>query len=211
MATDRNVRARLRYTRRLPGTRPMEGEVTIWWLGERFHVRDTSGRTVNQVLGDTAAPEGMGRLPRTKEQFMDTRSKREGSVDIFGERSTEYGVILESRESAPYEVETKALLPSADRLFAGDLKGLSAGAHGKLLGRDTVEYTNFLGGEKGKSGTGGGSGSGFHNRVRRLVAGQYVLLREVTDELGGSAKSRTEVIALDEGVVRPADVQPTAS
>ncbi|GIG68732.1 hypothetical protein [Phytomonospora endophytica] len=198
MATERNVRARLSHTRSLPGTFPLKCEVTIWWLGDRFHVRDTSGRSASQVLGDAAAPEGMGRQPRTKEEFMDTYAEPDGAVDIFGARSTEYGLIVETPGSDKYEVETKTLLPAAERLFTADLAGITAGARGKLLGRDTIEYVSFLGGERG----------GFHHRVRRVVAGPYVLLHEVTDELGGTGKARTEVVALDEGVVQPADVQP---
>jgi hypothetical protein len=195
MAVELNVRTGIVITRELPGTATFKAPATIWWLGSRFHVRDESGLPVGDLLALASSPRGFGREPRTKEEFMDTRTRLSGVTDVYGDRTARHGTVIDDGTSLT--LDTGSLLPLAELVLSGDVASLRQTGRGKVLGRDAVEYTTQLSG-----------GEGLHSRLRRLVSGPYALLREVTDERRG-ALLRVEVSSLDEGVVTDRDVRLT--
>nr|MDT0657208.1 hypothetical protein [Micromonospora sp. DSM 115978] len=194
MATELNARAGILITRELPGTATLKVPATIWWLGGRFHVRDESGLPVDDLLALASSPRGFGREPRTKEEFMDTRTRLSGVTEVYGDRAARHGTVIE--DGRKLEVETESLLPLGQLVLSGDVTGLKPTGRGKLLGRDAIEYTTPLSGKDGARST-----------VRRRVSGPYTLLREVTDERRAGALLRVEVLSLDEGVVTEMDVR----
>lgn len=196
MAKDVNVNVRVTFqiTRRLPGAGDLAVGGTVWWLGTRFHVRLDSGLPAEDLLDLAAAERGFGREPRTKEDFMDTRVPMKGVVDVYGDTAAKYGAVVEDRTSK-LAVETAELLPMARLVFSGDVTGLGPSGRGRLLGRETNEYTTYRE-RKGE----------YRSTERRMVAGAYVLLREVTDEKRAGALLRVETLSLDEGAAREADV-----
>jgi hypothetical protein len=193
VATELNARAAIVITRELPGTGTIKAPGTIWWRGSRFHVRDESGLTVDDLLALASSPGGFGREPRTKEEFMDTRVPLSGVIDVYGDRAARAGTVI--KDGRKLELDTKSLLPLGELLLSGDVDGLKPTGRGRLLNRDATEYTTSLPGEDGAGAT-----------VRRLVSGQFTLLREVTSERGEGALLRVEVLSLDEGVVHDSDV-----
>ncbi len=194
MAKELNVRIGVVITRELPGTAAIKAPATIWWLGSRFRVHIESGLPVGDLLGLASSPRGFGREPRTKEEFMDTRIKLPGTTDVYGDRAARLGTVIE--HGTKLEVDINSLLPLAELVLSGDVAGLEQSGRGRLLERDASEYTTYLSGAEDA-----------RSKVRRLVAGPYTLLREVTDEHRSGALLRVEVLSLDEGVVRDADVR----
>ncbi|GLZ76180.1 hypothetical protein Afil01_09870 [Actinorhabdospora filicis] len=193
-----NVRAKLTRGRKFPALRDLSAAQTVWWLGEQFRFRDESGRPVSEVLADVTAPRGFGSTPRSLEGIMDTFLDLKGVTEVYGDRAKGTGIIIDS-QGRRRAVDASVILPLAAQLFAEDLKGLTPGARSKILGRDTVAYAKTL--------TGSDEAGSFRQEQKLTVAGTYVLLRETA---AGRASARTEVTALDEGVVTAADVTPPA-
>ncbi|GIG67998.1 hypothetical protein [Phytomonospora endophytica] len=194
---DRNVRARMLVTRNVSGTPGPESKLTLWWLGDRFHVRDEAGRAFHDVATDVVAPRGLGFIPRTIEDLMNVRLPLKGRMDCFGALGVAEGTITEPW-GEKWKARTDRISPVAGQLFPAGLESVRPSGHERFLNRDCVEYTTH------REGTDGGRQ--YRSKVRLLVAGPYVLLREVTDE-GGPMRLRAEVTALDEGVVTEADVK----
>ena len=183
---DINVRAQIIITRALPGTEPIKAPTTIWWHGSRFHVHVESGLPAQDLLALANSPRGFGREPRTKEEFMDTRTELPGVTDVYGDLTKRSGTVVTDGTKLAADIEL--LLPMAELVLSGDLTGLERTGSAKLLGRDATEYTSYLSGRRGVG-----------SKVRRLVAGPYTLLREVTDERRRGALLRVEVLSIEEG------------
>lgn len=194
---DRNVRARMLVTRNVSGTPGPESRLTLWWLGDRFHVRDDAGRAFHDVGADVLAPRGLGFIPRTIEDLMNVRLPLKGRMDCYGALGVAEGTITEPW-GEKWKARTELIAPIARQLFPSGLDGVRPSGRESFLNRDCAEYTTH------REGTDGGTR--YRSRVRQLVAGPYVLLREVTDE-AGPMRLRAEVTALDEGVVTEADVK----
>lgn len=192
-----NVRAKLTRSRKFPALRDLTAVQTVWWLGEKFRFRDESGRPASEVLADVTAPRGFGSTPRSLEGIMDTFLDLSGVTEIYGDRANGTGVIIDALGRRT--VDASVILPLAAQLFAGDLTGLTPGARSKVLGRDAVAYTRLL--------SGADDAGPVRQEQKLVVAGTYVLSRSVEH---GTAVARTEVTALDEGVVTAADVTPPA-
>lgn len=188
-----NVRADLRITRLRPSG-DVTATQTLWWLGDRFHLRDLSGRPLDQILADATGERGIGFEPRTKEQIMDTREAMEGTVDVWGDRASGTAIVRVDAH-APVTVDVKRVLPLAAVLLAGDVTG-TPGGRARVLDRDCAEYLREL--------TGTRMGARWTTKVRTLISGPYALLREAT--AAPTTGLRTEVTALTEGTVTPADV-----
>ncbi|MEV0643946.1 hypothetical protein AB0I28_01655 [Phytomonospora sp. NPDC050363] len=197
MAT-RNVRARILLTRELPSTPVLEAVLTVWWLGDRFHAREESGRILSAVAGDVTEPRGFGKVPRTMEAIMDSRLPLSGHLDVHGELAAEHAWVTEPH-GAQWKAPLERVSPIPAQLFATGLEGLAPSGREQFLGRDCAEYVTHL---EGRDDAGP-----FRSRVRRLVVGPYVLLRDVTAE-AGPMRLRAAVTALDEGVVRESDLKP---
>lgn len=203
-----NVRARIHWRRTVPGAPDTEYDTVLWLSGERFRVRDEHGRPYAEILGDVTEPRGFGLLPRTMEAFMDAwalaAKPAEAPTGLYGDLSTGDGRVYEpGTEPWPVPAERIALL--ATYLLHGDEPGGDATptGHAVHLGRECVEYTSHLTGAEY-------DGRAFHSTVRTLVAGAYVLSREVRDAEPSGLSLRSDVIELDEGVVADADVRAPA-
>jgi len=193
----RNVRARILVTRSIPGLPEFQAPLTIWWLGARFHVREESGRSFREVAEDVVAARGFGTLPRTVEGLMDAHIRFDGHVDVTGAVDTERGTVTEPWGDV-WKCPIAHLTPLATQFLAGELGGQTQRGRTRLLDRDGTEYTGRLEGTE--------DGRSYRSNVRRVVSGAYVLLREVTDEVG-PMRLRAEVTALDEGAVGEGDVK----
>jgi len=197
--TGLNVRVRLLRTRIAPGVPVLAVPMTIWWRDARFRVRDESGRAYADLAADVTEPRGFGRVPRTMEEFMDaaTPPPDRGPTDIYGDLDAPTGLVDEPR-GRPWEVPLERIAGVAAQVLAGDLDGLAPSGRETLLGRDCEEYRSLIEGVE--------DGRPFRSDVRWLVAGPYVLLREVVDA-GGLMRLRMEAVAVDEGAVAESDVQ----
>jgi hypothetical protein len=193
MPTDLNLRAAILITRELPGTGTIKVPLTIWWRGSSFHIHAESGLPVDDLLALANSPSGFGRQPRTKEEFMDTRIELPGATEIHGDRAAPHGTVVEN--GRVLELDTEQLLPLAELVLSSGASdpGSEPSARGRFLDRDVVEYTTHRTDDDGARST-----------IRRLVAGPYTLLREVTDEHRG-ALLRVEVLTLTEGRSAVAD------
>lgn len=189
-----NVRAAIVITRELPGTRPIKAPATISWQGSRFRVHAESGLPAGDLLALASSPRGFGRQPQTMEEFMDTWTPLSIVTEVHGDRAAPRGTVAENGRTL--EMGTELLLPLAEMVLSGDVASLRPTGSGRLLDRDATEYTTYL-----------SSPDGTRSTVRRLVAGPYTLLREVTDEHRPGALLRVEVSSLDEGAVHDTDVQ----
>lgn len=198
MASTRNVRARILLTREAPALPRLEAPLTVWWLDDRFHAREESGRSFTEVAADASDPRGLGHLPRTVEGLMDAHIKLAGRLDVYGSLSTEQALVVEPR-GARWKTDTRRASPIAGQLFPHGLDGLKPSGKGTVLGRECTEYTTPIEVRDG--------GLVLRSTARYLVAGGLVLRRDVADG-SGLVKLRAEVTALDEGVVRDADVTP---
>lgn len=197
----RNVQARLVVTRTAPPAPERVAPLVIWWYGDRFHVRDETGRSYADVVGDVTQPRGFGLVPRTIEGFMDAHAARpQGHTDLYGELGAEDALVSEPW-GEPWEVDTEAIAPVAAQLLA-DIGGLAPVGEATFLGRLCLEYRIVLDGRD--------NGVRFSSKVRQLVSGPYVVLRDVTDARGGPMRLRTEVTQLEEGMVDEADVVPAS-
>lgn len=194
---DRNVRARMLVTRNVSGTPGAEARLTLGWLGDRFHVRDESGRTFHDVGADVLEARGLGVVPRTIEDLMNAELPLKGRMDCFGSLGTAEGTVTEPWGQR-WKARTERLAPVAGQIFPVGLDGLRPAGRERFLDRECAAYVLRREGSDG--------GLPYRSRVRLLVSGPYVLLREVTDE-AGPMRLRAEVTALDEGVVTEADVR----
>lgn len=195
--TELNVRADLLITRELPGTAPIKAPATIWWQGGRFHVRVESGLPVGDLLALAGSPHGLGREPRTIEEFMDTWTDLPGVTEFYGDRDASHGTVVS--DGMKLQTSTELLLPFAELVLSGDVTSLKPTAQARLLERDAAEYTTYLSTE-----------GGARSKVRRMVSGPYTLLREVTDEHRTGAVLRVEVSRLEEGSSSNSDVSAPA-
>jgi hypothetical protein len=185
--TELDLRADLLITRELLGTAPIKASASIWWLGRRFRVQVKSGLTVSDLLALASEPGGLGRIPHTAEDLMDTWTELPGVIDIYGDRDAPTGTVVKGQTKL--ETDTKLLLPLAELVLSGGAGDLKPTGHGRLLEREANEYTTFLSGD-----------GGARSQLRRMVSGPYTLLREVTDENRSDALLRVEVSNLVEGV-----------
>lgn len=197
--SDRNVRVRLLVTRTAPPAPERAAPMVIWWYGDRFHVRDETGRGYAEIVGDVAQPRGFGLVPRTIEEFMDAHSAKPlGHTDLYGELGVPDGLVSEPWGDS-WEVDVEAIAPVASQVLA-DVGGLTPVGKETFLDRPCLEYRSVLEGRD--------NGIRFSSHIRQLVSGPYVLLREVTDARGGPMKLRAEVTELEEGSVQKIDVVP---
>ena len=184
--TELNLRADLLITRELLGTAPIKASASIWWLGSRFRVQVKSGLAVSDLLALANEPGGLGRVPRTAEELMDTWTELPGVIDIYGDRDAPVGTVVKGQTKL--ETDTELLLPLAELVLSGEVGDLKPTGRGQLLEREANEYTTYLPDD-----------GGARSQLRRMVSGAYTLLREVTDENRSDALLRVEVSNLVEG------------
>ena len=184
--TELNVRADLLITRELLGTAPIKATASIWWLGNRFRVQVESGLAVSELLALASEPGGLGHIPRTAEELMDTWTELPGVIDVYGDRDAPVGTVIKGRTKL--ETDTELLLPLAELVLSGQVGDLKPTGRGRLLDREANEYTTYLAGD-----------GGARSQLRRMLSGPYTLLREVTDEHLSNALLRVEVSNLVEG------------
>jgi|HubBroStandDraft_6_1064221.scaffolds.fasta_scaffold19615_6 hypothetical protein len=202
-----NVRARLRRIRRAPFAPTSETRMVIWLRGERFRVRDESGRGYAEITGDVTAERGFGLTPRTMEGFMDawdaSRHSSDQASELYGDVETGEAVVHEAgRES--WTTDAGVIRPVAEQLLAdGREATLEPVGESTYLDRPCQEYRFALEGEE--------DGFRYRSDVRWLVSGPFVLLREVRDSPHGGLYALTEVLELEEGAVADVDLRPDPS
>ncbi|GLZ76404.1 hypothetical protein Afil01_12110 [Actinorhabdospora filicis] len=196
----RNVRLDLLVTRTAPPAPALSTPMTIWWLGERYRVRDGYGRGYAEIVGDVTEPRGFGLVPRTIGEFMDaTASTPRGETDLWGDLASPDAMVREP-SGREWEADSVDIARVAGQVFAPRFSTAPT-ARDSRLGRDAWEYRSFLEGRD--------NGVKFRSLVRTLVADGYVLMREVTDARGGPMSRLMEVTELDEGSVTEGDLRPS--
>jgi hypothetical protein len=95
-----NVRARLRRRTEAPGAPAAEASMVIWLSGQRFRVRDETGRPYAEIVADVTTPRGFGVTPRTMEEFMDAwhasrHPSRREPTELYGDWETGEAVVHE--------------------------------------------------------------------------------------------------------------------
>jgi hypothetical protein len=201
-----NVRVHLRRTRRAPFAPTSQSSMVIWLSGERFRVRDESGRGYAHIVGDVTAERGFGLTPRTIEEFMDARSASRHPSDqvteLYGDVGTGEAVVQEAG-GEPWAADVGAIQPVAEQVLA-DGREATLEPVGELtyLDRPCREYRFAMEGEE--------DGLRLRSDVRWLVSGRFVLLREVRDSAHGDLYALTEVLELEEGAVTESDLRQPA-
>jgi hypothetical protein len=200
-----NVRARLRRRKNAPGAPPAETSMVIWLSGQRFRVRDETGRAYAEIVADVTAARGFGMTPRTMEEFMDAwHASRHPShrkpTELFGDWETGEAVVYEQYHE-----------PWAARLAVVGLVGEQVLTDGREAAFDSVGESVYLGHrcqEYRFAIEGDEDGIAYRSDVRWLVWSPYVLLREVRDTPHGGLHALTEVVELAQGAVTEADLRP---
>lgn len=199
-----NVRARLRRTKHAPAIPPCETSTVIWLSGEKFRVRDESGRPYADIVGDVTAERGFGITPRTMEGFMDawgaTRHSSGQATELYGDVETGEAVVHEAGRG-PWTTGVGAIGPVAEQLLTdGREATLEPVSESTYLDRLCQEYRFAIEGEE--------DGIGYRSDVRWLVSGPFVLLREVRDSCHRDLYALTEIVELEEGAVAEVDLHP---
>jgi len=195
MAGYPRVRARLRRTRHAPGLPRTESFTTIWLGGQRFRVSDELGRSYVDIVSDVIAPRGFGLAASTMEDLMDAwraarHPRNRGATELFGDRVTGQAVVHEPGR-APWTTDVGRILPAAEQLLtSGREAELEPSGDRSYLDRPCQEYRFALAGEE--------EGIPYRSEVTWLVAGPYVLIRDVRDARINELWARTEVVELDE-------------
>jgi len=202
-----NVHARLRLTQHTPGDPERHNEIEIWLKDTRFHVRELTGRRLDEVLADATAPRQLGAQPRSVEDMMDRDDSRARAgkatppLDLYGELRTDGGWVFrpirDGRERGP--IRASKFAPVAEQILArGKDTGLTVGPRSTRLGRATIEYGGVV--------TVTDHGKQFQNTVTRAIASPYLLLDETRSANNGELGYVREVVLLEEGTVTDADV-----
>jgi hypothetical protein len=206
-----NMHARLRLTQHIPGDPERTSEIEIWLKDTRFHVRELTGRRLDEMLADATAPRQLGAQPRTVEEMMDRDDSRARAgkatspIDLYGELRTDEGWVFrpirEGRERGP--IRASKFAPVAEQVLArGKEVGLAAGPRSTRLGRATTEYRGVV--------TVTDNGKQFQNTVTRAIAPPYLLLDDTRSANNPELGYVREVITLEEGTVTDPDVTPPA-
>jgi hypothetical protein len=196
-----NARLRLRRRAAAPATPDREDEIELWLDGPRLRLRDASGRPFPDVIADVVSARGFGRSARSLEDLMGawTPGAPRPPTEIFVDAESAEAVVVEPG-AGPWRTPAASVLPLADLVLTrGRERGLSPAGEQRFLDRDCRAYHFTLDGAE--------DGIPFHTHVRWLVAGGYLLRRELRDAGHPGRWSTTEVIALDEGVVDDGDVR----
>jgi hypothetical protein len=189
------VRARLRFTRHAPGLPASEHLITVWLGGRRFRVRDESGRSFADIVGDVTAPRGFGVAATSMEDVMDAwrasrHPRNKGATELFGDRQSGVGVVHEAGRDS-WTTDATRLAPAAEQLLSnGRETTLEPSGEASYLDRACREYHFTL--------TGMEDGVPYTSVITWLVSGPYVLVRDVRDARISGLRARTEVIELDE-------------
>ncbi|WP_258725403.1 hypothetical protein [Cellulomonas sp. NS3] len=191
-------------TSRSPGAADRHTALTVWLSGTAFHVRDETGRRATDVLADVTGPRGLGAVPRSVEVLMDDESRARrgpvGTTDLYGDWERGEGRVQEvGGERWSANVRTLAVV--AEQLLVAEReRRLVSQAVVEVLGRRCAELHDTVEGVE--------DGRPFRSEVRLLVAEPFVLLREVRDAGIPALAARSEVVELDEGPQRGADLHP---
>jgi hypothetical protein len=198
-----NVRLRLRRVAKAPGAPTSETEMVLWLDGSRFHLRDETGRSYPEILGDVTSARGFGLTARTIEDFMDAwgaARRTRKPTDIYADLTTDEGIVLEEG-GQPWTISAARLVGLADQVFTdGREQTLEPVGATTYLGRNCTEYQFSIEGEE--------DGVPYRSEVSWLVSAPYLLRREAQDAPEGHLSAITEVMDLVEGVVAEDDLRP---
>lgn len=201
-----NAHIVLRLAQRAPATPDRDEELEIWLSGTRFRIRDPHGRRTAEIIADATSARGLGAPARTIEDMMDRYSAasagRAGGAptDLFGDIASDEGWVFPS-SGEPWPISAHELAPVAEQVLAGDrAAGLAQIGPATRLGRAGIEYRGVV--------TGDDAGVPFENRIVRVIAPPFVLIDDARNAGTGSSSYVREIVALDEGTVRDADVTP---
>jgi hypothetical protein len=194
-----NVHIRLRIAQRAPSVPPRDSELEIWLSGTRFHVRDLTGQSLHDLLGDITAPRQLGVPARTIEDLMDRdaearhRDPTAPPTDLFGDLSSDIGWIYPSI-GEPRELGARTLAPVAEQVLARDkASGLARAASSTRLGRACVEYRGVV--------TVSEDGDSYDNEVTRVIATPYLIFEAIQDAASPARSYVREIVVLEEGAV----------
>jgi hypothetical protein len=198
-----NARLRLRRVAKAPSAPTSDSQMVLWLDGSRFHLRDETGRSYPEILGDLTAARGFGLTARTIEDFMDAwgaAGRTRKPTDIYADLASDEGIVVEEG-GQPWTIDAARLVGLADQVFTdGREQSLEPVAETTYLGRSCTEYRFSIEGEE--------DGVPYRSDVSWLVSAPYLLRREVRDAPGGRLSAITEVVELVEGVVAEDDLRP---
>lgn len=198
-----NVRLRLRREAKAPGAPDTEARMALWLSGSRFRLRDETGRSYPELVGDVTSARGFGRASRTIEGLMDAWSaagREHLPTEIVADLATDAAVVVEEG-GQPWTLEASRLVGLADQVFTHGLeRDLEPVGERGFLGRSCLEYRFSIEGVE--------EGVPYRSDVSWLVSAPYLLRREVRDAPDGRLVAITEVVELVEGGVTEDDLRP---
>ncbi|MBN2498305.1 MAG: hypothetical protein JXR96_27185 [Deltaproteobacteria bacterium] len=202
--TDRNVYVKMELSMGGPALPDRGGSIEIWLRGERFRVRDHTGRMFGEICADLVARRGLGEPPATIEEIMDIHGAalrpRRDAVQLFGDLATQRGWVATEGEE-PWPIPATKLAGIAHQIFAGEpAASLERVGSPTRLGRPCVEYRGLVDGET--------QGVAWQNQVHRIVSPPYLLLDDVRAAKVPDWYYVREVVELVEGHVADAEVRP---
>ncbi len=188
--------ARVRLLRRTaaPAAPSREDVITVWLDGSRLRLRDDSGRPFPDVLEEVTSPRGFGRATRSLEDLMGAWTPAPTAprpTDILVDRGSDQTVVSEGG-GEPWRIPVGSTDALADLVLTrGRERSLDPVGHEQLLGRDCLDYRFRLEGDE--------ETIPFATEVRWLVAGPYLLRRELRDADNPGRWLTSEVVELVEG------------
>jgi hypothetical protein len=186
-----------------PGAPTFETQMVLWLDGSQFHLRDETGRSYPEILGDVTSERGFGLTARTIEDFMDAWSaarRTRKPTDIYADLASDEGIVVEEG-GQPWTISAARLVGLADQVFTGGKEEtLEPVGETTYLGRSCSEYKFSIEGVE--------DGVPYRSEVSWLVSAPYLLRREVRDAPEGHLSATTEVVELVEGVVAEDDLRP---
>ena len=199
-----NVHARLRVSQHQPDVSARTGEMEIWMRGSKFHVRDSTDRAVNEILGDLTAPRGLGRPVRSTEEMMDrhsaAREPKRPPIDLYGDVTNDEGWVYRAGEPRRPR-SAKQLALAAEQILVRDrTAGLTPHGAATRVGRTATEYRGLVAVSE--------DGDVYHNAVTRIVAVPFLLFEHLSDSETAELSYEREVLSIEEGTVSDLDVAP---
>lgn len=201
-----NVKARLRLIQQGPSLPEREYYMDLWLKERRFRVRDEAGRDLSVLLGDLAAPRGLGLLPDSLEEIMDIWSETQAPhlpheiTELYGDLATNKGLVFRWQQ-AGWPIAATALAPLAEQILAHPPEQpLTLHRQVARLGKMAMEYQFFLAGTQ--------AGHPYKSMVTHIVAPPYLLFSHVHDVVLTHLAYTREVVTLEEGVVTEAELTP---
>ena len=189
-----SVRVRLLRRTAAPAAPSREDLITVWLNGSRLRLRDESGRPFPDVLDEVTSPRGFGRPTRSLEDLMGAWTPAPTArrpTEILVDRGSDETVVSEGG-GEPWRIPVGSTDALADLVLTrGRERTLSPVGEEQVLDRVCLDYRFRLEGDE--------DAVPFATEVRWLVAGGYLLRRELRDADNPGRWLTSEVVELAEG------------